>query len=283
MADQSHERPEIRVEATAGGWPHPWSNVAEIADVLPSDQWTLVGGLMTQLHTVHRGLGVVRPTNDVDILLHIETTRGVPANAATALESLGYRLQERVDPRDNTAHRWVRGSQVVDVGGSQVDAEDDDRQEGDHQQQHRQPEEHHVDVLMADHPAPIVIERMRGRDMVAIEGGTQALRRTINAVLDIHPDRQTTVSVPRPFAAVILKAAAYVTDSRDRDRHLFDAAALLACIEDPFAETEHLAGSDRRRVRTLVDRLPDSHPAWRPLNFEARTNAQAALRILGAA
>jgi hypothetical protein len=280
MADQSHERPEIRVEAAAGGWPHRWPNVAEVADVLPSDQWTLVGGLMTQLHTVRRGLGVVRPTNDVDILLHIETTCGVPANAARALETLGYRLQERVDPR--TAHRWVRGGQVVDVGGSQVDDEDDDQQEGNGQQQHRRPEEHHVDVLTADHPAPIVIERMRGRDMVPIEGGTQALRRTINAVLDIRPDRQTTVSVPRSFAAVILKAAAYVTDSRDRDRHLFDAAALLACIEDPFAETEHLAGSDRRRVRTLVDTLPDRHPAWRPLDSEARTNAQAALRIRGA-
>lgn len=116
MADQSRERPEIRVEAAVGGWQHPWPNVAEIAEVLPSDQWTLVGGLMTQLHTVHRGLGVVRPTNDVDIVLHIETARGVPTKAATALETLGYRLQERIDPRDNTAHRWVRHGQVIDVG-----------------------------------------------------------------------------------------------------------------------------------------------------------------------
>ena len=74
--------------------------------------------------------------------------------------------------------------------------------------------------------------------MVAIEGGTQALKRTVNAVLDIRDDGATTISVPRPFAAVILKAAAYLTDSRDRDRHLFDAAALLACVEDPFAEAE---------------------------------------------
>jgi hypothetical protein len=25
----------------AGGWPEPWSNVAEIATVLPSEDWTL--------------------------------------------------------------------------------------------------------------------------------------------------------------------------------------------------------------------------------------------------
>lgn len=184
MAERLYERPEIRVEAAVGGWPHPWPNVAEIADVLPSDQWTLVGGLMTQLHTVHRGLGVVRPTNDVDILLHIETARGMPAKAATALETLGYRLQEKIDPRNNTAHRWVRRGQAVDVAsgiGGQVNDEEgnhQDEQEELERQQHRQEEEHHVDVLAADHPAPIVIEQMRGRDMVPIDGGTQALKRT---------------------------------------------------------------------------------------------------------
>ncbi len=107
MSDPWRQRPQIRVEAASGGWPHPWPNVAEIAEALPAGQWTLVGGLMTQLHTVHHGLGVVRPTNDVDIVLHIETTRGVPTRAAAALETLGYRLKDAVDPRDNTAHRWV--------------------------------------------------------------------------------------------------------------------------------------------------------------------------------
>lgn len=71
-------RPVLRFGSAVGGWPHPWPNVAEIAEVLPFDRWTLVGGLMTQLHTVHRGLGLVRPTHDVDIVLHIETSRGLP-------------------------------------------------------------------------------------------------------------------------------------------------------------------------------------------------------------
>lgn len=233
---------------------------------------------MTQLHTVHRGLGVVRPTNDVDIMLHLETSRGVPAKAAAALETLGYQLQARIDPRDRTAHRWVRKGQVIDVSGSHM-ARDERQNEGTRSSHG----EHYVDVLTADHPAPKVVERMRGRDMVPIAGGTQALKRTVNAVLDIWPDRPTTISVPRPFAAVILKAAAYVTDSRDRDRHLYDAAALLACIEDPFTEVESLAGSDRRRIRILIERLWEDHPAWRPLDRGARVNAQAALRILGSA
>jgi len=69
----------------------------------------------------------------------------------------------------------------------------------------------------------------------------------------------------------------------DRDRHLHDAAALLACIQDPFTEAEDLGGSDRSRIRTLTQRLPEDHPAWLTLCRPARANAQAALRILSTA
>lgn len=52
-------RPTIDITSGPGGWPSPWPNVAELASVLPTEKWTLVGGLMTQLHTVHRRIGVV--------------------------------------------------------------------------------------------------------------------------------------------------------------------------------------------------------------------------------
>lgn len=55
--------------------------MAEIARVLPHDRWTLIGGLMTQLHAIRRGIEAVRPTVDVDTVLHVETTRGVVAEA----------------------------------------------------------------------------------------------------------------------------------------------------------------------------------------------------------
>lgn len=254
-------RPTIDVSGAPGGWPPPWPSLGELAQALPARSWTLVGGLMTQLHTIHHGIGIVRPTNDVDIVLHIETQRGVPNATATALEGLGYRLQAAADPRNNTAHRFVRGATAVDlVAGAS-------------------PEEH-VDVLIADHSAPRVVERLRGRDMVRIEGGTQALRRTLNARLEITSAIVATVSVPRPFGALILKAAAYTTDSRDRERHLFDAAALLACIDDPFAEREGFTGSDRRRIATLAAHLVGEHPAWRALPRPHRAQAEAALAIL---
>jgi hypothetical protein len=233
--------------------------VAEIEAVLPHEKWTLVGGLMTQLHAIHRGIDAIRPTNDVDIVLHVETTRGVAAQTASALESLGYTLTPSIDVRNNTAHRFRRGDATVDLVASATDV---------------------VDVLVSDHAAPSVRERLRGRDMVAIEGGTQALRRTINARLEIVHGRTTTVSVPSPFGALILKAAAHQTDTRDRERHLLDAVVLLAAVADPFAEREQFAGSDKPRLGSLAGNLPNDAREWLLLPAQVRTTAQAALRIL---
>lgn len=267
MSDRKHqgiERPTVDIATAVGGWPDPWPNVAEIAAVLPTDRWTLVGGLMTQLHSIHYGLGIVRPTNDVDIVLHIETSRGVASEAATALRSLGYDLRSAVDPRDNTAHRFYRGTSKIDLVAGRHDMA---------------PEEV-VDVLVSDHHAPKVAERLAGRDMVRIEGGTQALRRTINARLEIEPGIITAVSVPSAFGALILKAAAYKTDSRDRDRHLRDAVVLLACIEDPFAERDGFTGSDRSRLQTLRTRLTPDDISWTALTGRDRIDAAMALEIL---
>lgn len=118
------ERPVIDVPGPPGGWGAPWPNVAEIEAVLPYDRWSLVGGLMTQLHGIHRGVDTLRPTNDVDIVLHIETTHGVAAQTATALESLGYRLSPSIDDRTDTAHRFKRGEATVDLVTSTPDVVD---------------------------------------------------------------------------------------------------------------------------------------------------------------
>ncbi|ALX05557.1 hypothetical protein [Aeromicrobium erythreum] len=262
--DGGVQRASIDVAASTGGWPDPWPNVAEIASVLPPDRWTLIGGLMTQLHCIHHGLGVVRPTNDVDIVLHVETTRGVASETAAALRSLGYELRPAVDPRHNTAHRFVRDNTAIDLVSS--------RQGED--------SEEVVDVLLSDHHAPRVTERLAGREMIRIEGGTQALRRTVNARMEIEPGTITTVSVPSVFGALILKAAAYTADSRDPERHLRDAVSLLACLDDPFAERDTFAGSDRSRLLRLRAHLDASSAAWTVVTGRHRIDAETALEIL---
>jgi hypothetical protein len=227
---------------------------------VPVTSWTLIGGLMVQLHAVAAGLPVVRPTNDVDVLLHVETGRGRAEQVARGLEELGYALAPGIDARTGTAHRFVRGEAVVDLVSSGV-------------------ERSVVDVVAADHAPPSTLERIRGYDLVQVEGGTQALRRTVLADLEITSSGRTTVSVPDAFGALILKAAAHKTDTRDRDRHLTDAAVLLACV-DPFEERAP-SGSDRSRLLHLRRHLGDpTAPAWLPLPADARRNGQAALDLL---
>lgn len=246
------DRPTIDVATPVGGWPDPWPN---------------------QLHSIHRNLGVVRPTNDVDIVLHIETSRGIAAETSDALRSLGYTFRPAVDPRDNTAHRYYGGASKVDLVAGHPDDDDEEQQH----EQEEQEEEEVVDVLVADHHAPRVTQRLAGRDMVRIEGGTQALRRTVNARLEIEPGALTTVSVPGPFGALILKAAAYKADTRDRDRHLRDAVVLLAGIEDPFAERAGFAGSDRSRIQTLRTRLTPDEMSWTVLSGQDLVDAKTSL------
>ncbi len=77
-----------------------------------------------------------------------------------------------------------------------------------------------------------------------------------------------------------LKAAAYIADSRDPIRHLQDAAVLLACIDDPFAELGQIAGSDRKRLAVLGRELVETHNAWRLMPASDADRGQAILRVL---
>lgn len=278
--DSSEDRPTFNVKTPPGGWLHPWPNVEELADDLPTSQWTLIGGLMTQLHAINRGVNAVRPTNDVDIVLHIETTRGMPNATADALERLGYEIKENIDPRNNVGHRFTRGTTHIDVVASNADEENADTGPAGGAGAKGATTPDIVDVVVADHPAPSVEEQMRSREMVKIEGGTQALKRTTNYRLEITKDKHITISVPRPFGALILKAAAYKADTRDRDRHLQDAAVLLACIEDPDAERNGFTGTDRSRLLTLERELVDEHSAWLLMPEPEARRGQAVLRLL---
>jgi hypothetical protein len=91
----------------------------------------------------------------------------------------------------HTAHRWRRDADVVDM-------------------------------VVADHAAPSVRQRLRGCLMVAVEGGTQALGRTVVASFCLDLGRVTGTSLPGGFAALLLKVPAHPVDSRDCGRHLLD-------------------------------------------------------------
>ncbi|ASN21747.1 hypothetical protein [Arthrobacter sp. YN] len=237
------------VPVPPGGWGTPWPQCVELARALPSNKWTLVGGLMVQLHSAAAGLPASRPTADVDIVLHIETGAVTTSSVSAVLTELGYTLKKSID-HDAPAHRFVRGKQQIDV-------------------------------MIADQMPEAKVPTIGGRKPFQVSGGTQALKRTVNCRLVGDDDEPVLISIPNALGALVLKGAAYREDSRDRDRHLDDAVVLCATIKTPLATAKEMGGSDRSRVQTLHGVLenPD-HRSWQLLHEADRTPAMDALRIL---
>lgn len=115
---------------------------------------------------------------------------------------------------------------------------------------------------------------------MATDGGAQALART-QRITVLGGDAAVDLTVPRLLGALVLKAAAYGVDRRDRERHLRDAALLAALITDHRKELARLQGSDRKRLRLLRKALADPlQDAWLLLPDLLQQRGQDTLRIL---
>jgi len=239
---------EIKITAPPGGWAAPWPLVVEIAAALPVGSWMLVGGLMVQLHAHAAGVDLVRPTDDVDALVDVMAAGVTVSTIADRLRAIGFAV---IEPgwENGPAHRLQRGRDVVDL-------------------------------LVADHLPSHKRPRLAGRPAMAADGGAQALART-ERVAVIDGDAVVYLSIPDRLGALVLKAAAYGADSRDRERHLRDGALLAALITDHRTELTRLQGSDQKRLRRLRDALTDPlQDAWLLLPEELRRRGQDTLRIL---
>lgn len=254
MPGDAHLRQTVSVELPEGGWPAPWPQCLELAEVFDTTKWTLVGGLMVQLHATIARVPVIRPTSDIDLLLHVETGAVSGHEVNRALSQLGYTLKLPLQA-SSPAHRFVR-----DLGGFKET----------------------VDVMVADHGISKPPLTIGGREPFQVSAGTQALKRTITCqITDSSGDRVITLSIPSPLAALVMKGAAYKEDTRDRDRHLEDAALLSTILGDPLELVPELQGSDRSRIIALYKELSDlGHPAWAGFDEERRREGHYVLDIL---
>ena len=210
------------IHEPVGSWRQPWPQVFELAAVLPLNRWALIGGLMVQAHALAADIDTTRVTLDVDATVRLHAGVFSYAEAASELAMLGYHLDEST----RLTYRFRRGTEIVDL-------------------------------MVPDHerPAP----RHARREVMPVAGGAQAMGRL--QLMEFQRNGETTISVPVPtvHGALILKAAAHMVDSRDRDRHLLDAITLLACIVDIDPIISDLRGSDRTRLRHIL-RAIDEHP-----------------------
>lgn len=221
-----HSRPVVPVDG--GHWPFPWPAVFELENTVGSQHWSLIGGLMVQLHCFANNVEPTRATTDIDTLVHVEIENQGSLNVLkSGLRTLGYTAVPRLDPRQ-PVHRFRRED---DAGETQVD------------------------VLVADHVAPRVLDRLRPPTPVEAPGGTNALSRT--QVFEVtHEAGVSRISTPDIVGALVLKSEAYRVDSRDRERHLMDAVTLALLLDGENSGTP-LHGTASQRMRRLIRRLDD--------------------------
>ncbi|MCH1882413.1 hypothetical protein [Agrococcus sp. ARC_14] len=242
----SADRPTVVVQEPVGGWKRPWPQAFEMAHALPEGSWTLVGGLMVQLHAIAAGVPLTRPTTDVDAALHLETGVITFVDAAARLRAIDY----LPDESQQHAYRFTRGQDVVDM-------------------------------MVADRLAPAHRPRYGGREVFRIAGGTQALRRTVDAAVRVG-GKTIVMSVPNLHGALVLKGAAFLGDARDRHRHVAVAITLLACLEGVDGILGSLAGSDAKRLRALTRAL-DAPDPWADAHRDTEALARPMHEQLGAA
>lgn len=200
----------------------PWPLLVEVARTLPPRSWTLIGGMMVQLHALRAGIPHPRATTDVDALIHVETGATTYRATAALLTEAGF-AEAGALHRGAVQHRFVRGADVVDV-------------------------------LVADHAAPSVLRARAVPTAVQAPGGTRALRNTVDATVTVNGET-VELSLPDELGALVLKSSVYATVPLDRDRHLDDLQTLLEAQADPrdVVERCNLASSETRaRVSTAL-------------------------------
>lgn len=197
---------------------------------------------MVQVHARIAELPASRATIDVDSLLHLETE-------ATNFKQVEYTLREAgfsLNTDTKFAYKFTRL---------------DD----------------HVDVMCSDRYAAQHRPVFGRRPLFGVPGGTRALKETLN--VEFFP-QSVTISLPTVRGAFILKAAAYLADHRDTERHLEDCVLLLACLKDPESILEGLSPRSRKRIRAGLRALRQNPRPWINHDEQVQQLARESMEII---
>lgn len=209
-----------------------WAMIISIAEQLDGD-WTLVGGLMVQLHAyrnsrrAHRATAgrdiIVRTTTDIDILANSRRTPSSTEEVAASLERLGF---QQLPPTN-----------LIEPDIAFV-YERDDLQ---------------VDLLAPDGVRDTP-RTSPGRRTVPIPGGTQALQRTIPIPVVMDDGSRATVPVPTLLGALLIKARSLLVH-QDPDAQRQDLVALLSYVDDPLEMRDQMRKTEATWLRRIEKQL----------------------------
>lgn len=225
-----------------------WQTVIDMSSVTATADLTIVGGLMTYLHAGRGGIEMPRSTDDADVLVDYYVNASSLSDLSISLHRIGFVI--KADSR--YAYRFLH------------------------------PDGRKVDVMVADHLPSHMRPRISRRPALEAPAGAQAIRRRDTYRLTFRTRPEVLVGVPDEIGALVAKGAAYLIDSRDKGRHLDDAATLLASITDASQlDYGEVSKNDRRRLSLIKQQLSDpSNAHWLNLESDARSRGHMNLSLV---
>jgi hypothetical protein len=224
----------------------PWPTVFDVVAATDVNEWVIVGGLMVQLHAYRAAIPPPRPTKDLDLVLDVAVHRGSFAGISAALSSIEFKPLVP-DSKTSPLYRFQRNAEQVDL-------------------------------LVPDHLPRMVVPRFMMRPAFSVEAGSQAITRSDTFFVS-STRGSITVHAPDVLGALVAKGAAMRVDNRNPERHVEDAALLLASIESVGDMSLHsLNKNDRRRLAAIAQRLQNGRDvAWATIS---RANQQKGISNL---
>jgi hypothetical protein len=217
-------------------------------------EWSLIGGLMVQLHGFERDDNL-RPTTDIDLLGAARKSPAMTEQIASILIEKGAEVAMPPRSKPEAGYRFQLDGEVVEILGP--------------------------DGLRED---PKTVGGLR---TFQASGGSQALRRTEVVLVQLADLPPVAVRRPSLLGAILIKARVVAKRRKAKfhsDRQ--DLIRLLSYVEDPrgLADAEQLKTSERRWLRNASAPLNFADPALATVfSVDTLERAQQAFRLLGGA
>jgi hypothetical protein len=253
LADPGSIR-EVRIDPVTPEAVRLWSVTLALAADLGADRdWSLIGGLMVQLHGFEHE-DDLRPTVDIDILGAAKRRPAVTEQIASILVEKGAEVATPPRSQPDLGYRFELEGEVIEILGP--------------------------DGLRAD---PTTTDGLR---TFGVSGGSQALSRTEPVLVRLADSPPVILRRPSLLGAILIKARVVAKRRKEKfDSDRQDLIRLLTYVEDPraLAREEQLKASERKWLRNVSAALNFNDPSFRALFPGSRLErAEQAFRLLSA-
>ena len=243
---------EVRIDPVTPEAVRLWSMTLVLAaDLGPDRDWSLIGGLMVQLHGFEHE-DDLRPTVDIDILGAAKRQPSVTEQIAAILVEKGAEVATPPRSRPDVGYRFALEGEVIEILGP--------------------------DGLRAD---PKTVGGLR---TFGVSGGSQALSRTEPVLVRLEGTPPVVLRRPGILGAILIKARVVAKRRKEKfDSDRQDLVRLLTYVEDPraLARDEQLKPSERKWLRSISATLNFDDPLLAALFPGGRLErAKQAFRLL---